>query len=149
MPDIVDRAIRSRMMAGIRSVNTKPELIIRKGLHQLGYRYRLHSKEVPGKPDIVLPAWKAVVFIHGCFWHGHNCRFFKLPQTRTEFWSLKIESNRKRDGIVAETLGKAGWRQLTIWECAVRGKKSVEIDKVIKIADRWIRSKKETLTIRG
>jgi DNA mismatch endonuclease (patch repair protein) len=137
------------MMSGIRGANTKPELIIRRGLHRLGLRYRLHSKLVPGRPDLVFPAFKAAVFVHGCFWHGHDCRFFKMPQTRTEFWSAKISANRNRDAIVREQLKDAGWRQLTIWECAIRGKDTHGVEAIIAQIERWIRSQERCLEIRG
>ena len=94
MPDIVDSATRSRMMAGIRSTNTRPELAIRKALHAAGFRYRLHPRDVPGKPDMAFARYRAAVFVNGCFWHGHDCPLFRLPDTRREFWSAKIERNR-------------------------------------------------------
>jgi DNA mismatch endonuclease (patch repair protein) len=149
MSDIVDAATRSRMMAGIRGRNTRPELTVRRGLHRRGLRYRLHAKEVPGKPDIIFPAHRATVFVNGCFWHGHDCRLFRIPQTRAEFWSAKIASNRKRDAFVSAALAKAGWRQLTIWECAIRGQDIETVEKVIASADRWIRSKEQRLEVRG
>jgi DNA mismatch endonuclease (patch repair protein) len=137
------------MMAGIRSANTKPEVTIRKALHGLGFRYRLHAKNVPGRPDIVFPSRRAAVFVHGCFWHGHSCRFFRMPTTRPEFWKAKIAANQKRDVVVSEKLTEAGWRQLTIWECAIRGRSPDEIAKVIGLAARWIRSKNARLELRG
>ena len=97
MTDIVDKATRSRMMSGIRGKDTRPEVLVRKALHALGFRYRLHNKSLPGKPDLSFPKYKAVIFIHGCFWHGHSCRYFKVPKTRTDFWQDKINSNRLRD----------------------------------------------------
>src|SRR5688572_11362784 len=112
MADIVDPTTRSRMMAGIRSGNTKPELTIRKALHRLGLRYRLHTKGVPGRPDMVFASRKATVFVHGCFWHGHDCRYFRMPTTRPEFWTAKIRANQKRDMVVSELLAEDGWRQL-------------------------------------
>lgn len=136
-------------MAGIRSANTKPEVTIRKALHGLGFRYRLHAKNVPGRPDIVFPSRRAAVFVHGCFWHGHSCRFFRMPTTRPEFWKAKIAANQKRDVVVSEKLTEAGWRQLTIWECAIRGRSPDEIAKVIGLAARWIRSKNARLELRG
>ncbi|WP_028452547.1 very short patch repair endonuclease [Chitinilyticum aquatile] len=120
MADIVDKATRSRMMSGIRSKDTKPEMLIRKALHARGFRFRLHVKDLPGKPDLVLPKYKAVIFINGCFWHGHDCRYFRLPQTRTEFWRAKIEANRKRDQARLAELQQGGWRILVVWECATR-----------------------------
>ncbi len=101
MPDIVAPAVRSRMMAGIRGRNTKPEIFIRKALHARGFRYRLHPRAVPGVPDFTLPRWRAAVFVHGCFWHGHDCPLFRLPGTRPDFWLAKIERNRARDAEVA------------------------------------------------
>lgn len=149
MADIVDPATRSRMMAGIRSGNTKPELTIRKGLHRLGLRYRLHAKNVPGRPDMTFPSRHAAVFVHGCFWHGHDCPFFRLPATRPEFWAAKIAANRNRDAVVSKRLSESGWRQLTIWECAIRGKSPDEVAKAIGLAARWIRSKNAQLQLRG
>lgn len=119
--DIVDKQTRSRMMAGIRGKDTKPELILRRALHARGYRFRLHSKNVPGRPDLVFPKHRAVVFVHGCFWHRHaNCRFATTPSTRPEFWQKKFESNVARDSAVAATLRGRGWRVATVWECALR-----------------------------
>lgn len=124
MIDIVDSATRSRMMAGIRSQNTKPELIIRSLLHRKGFRFRLHVKELPGKPDIVLPKYHAVIFIHGCFWHGHeNCRLFKLPGTRPEFWQEKIFRNQSNDTRAVNLLRDLNWRVCIIWECKIRASK--------------------------
>lgn len=137
------------MMAGIRSTNTKPELTIRRALHSLGLRYRLHSKNVPGRPDMVFKAQHAAVFIHGCFWHGHDCPFFRMPTTRPEFWGAKIAANKKRDVVVSTALAEAGWRQLTIWECAIRGQDAHAVAKVISRAERWIRSKQPSLELRG
>ncbi|MBM6400282.1 very short patch repair endonuclease [Phycicoccus sonneratiae] len=121
MADVVDSATRSRMMASIRSTDTRPELAVRSALHRRGYRFRVHVSSLPGRPDIVLPKWRAVVFVHGCFWHGHDgCRFFRLPQTRAVFWERKIAANRERDVRQVASLKLAGWRVVTIWECAVR-----------------------------
>ncbi len=107
MADIVSRETRSRMMAGIRSRDTKPELAIRRALHAMGYRYRLHGK-LPGRPDLVFPSRNAVIFIHGCFWHGHDCPLFRLPGSRTSFWTTKIDGNRRRDAAALEALAAAG-----------------------------------------
>jgi len=138
--DIVDPTTRSRMMSGIHAKNTSPELIVRKALHARGFRFRVHSAGLPGKPDIVLPKYKAVVLIHGCFWHGHNCRYFKIPQTRTEFWLDKIGKNRARDALQIQNLNSAGWRSLTIWECAIRKMKSTKSDDLIELISEWINS---------
>ena len=121
VPDIVDAATRSRMMAGIPGKNTRPELQIRKALHRMGFRYRLHASRIPGRPDMVFKSYNAVVFVHGCFWHGHNCRFFRLPKTRSHFWRAKITQNRARDVIARNLIADLGWRQLVVWECALRG----------------------------
>lgn len=149
MADIVDSATRSRMMAGIRSKNTKPELTIRRGLHRLGLRYRLHGTNVPGRPDMVFASYRAAVFVHGCFWHGHDCPLFRMPSTRQEFWAAKIAANRKRDATVSHALTEAGWRQLTIWECAIKGKSVGEVGQVVTRAERWIRSQQQRMEIRG
>lgn len=126
MTDIVDCQTRSRMMAGIRGKDTKPELALRRSLHELGYRYRLHVRGIPGKPDLVLPKYKAVIFMHGCFWHRHReCRYANTPSTRQEFWSAKFEANVVRDVAVRLALLQAEWRVATIWECALRTENGV------------------------
>jgi DNA mismatch endonuclease, patch repair protein len=149
VPDIVDKATRSRMMAGIRGKNTKHELAIRKALYRRGFRYRLHSSKIPGKPDLVFHSRKAVIFVHGCFWHGHECSLFRLPSTRTDFWEKKIDSNRERDRKVSGQLSDLGWRQLVIWECAMRGKNAESLETVAERAAGWLRSKKRNAVIRG
>lgn len=108
-------------MAGIRSVNTGPELIVRSALHRQGLRFRLHCASLPGRPDIVLPKWRCVVLVHGCFWHGHGCRLFKIPGTNREFWQSKIDANRKRDAKVMRELRALGWRVEVVHECQLRG----------------------------
>lgn len=123
MADIVSPETRSRMMAGIRGKDTKPEVMVRRLLHRLGYRFRLHRKDLPGRPDIVLPRWSTVVFVNGCYWHGHkHCELYRLPKTRSEFWQGKIEGNRKRDERNYRQLRGAGWRVVLVWECAVSKK---------------------------
>lgn len=134
MTDIVDQATRSRMMSGIKCKNTKPELIIRRFLHAKGFRFRLHVGELPGKPDLVFPKYGAVIFVNGCFWHGHSCKYFKAPSTRTEFWLGKIGSNRERDERNTALLMEAGWRVATIWECAVRS--AVASHSISELTDR-------------
>lgn len=127
---------RSEMMSRIGPKNTKPEMIIRKGLHSLGFRYRLHVKELPGCPDLVLKKYQTAVFIHGCFWHAHDgCRFFRLPKTNTSFWATKLDGNRKRDIDVTNSLLKSGWRVLRIWECAIR---VMPINKIIELIASWV-----------
>lgn len=121
MTDIVDPATRSRMMAAIRGKDTKPEMIVRQFLHGKGFRYRLHVKELPGKPDIVLPKYDAVVFVHGCFWHHHtNCKSAQMPKSNSVFWRNKIMSNVTRDSLNVARLESLGWRTIVVWECEVR-----------------------------
>jgi DNA mismatch endonuclease, patch repair protein len=120
MVDIVDKPTRSRMMAGIRGKNTKPEKIIRSLLHRQGYRFVVHDRRLPGSPDLVFPQFRAVVFVHGCFWHGHTCSYFKWPATRSKFWRAKIERNQENDAKALRALREMGWRTAIIWECALR-----------------------------
>jgi DNA mismatch endonuclease (patch repair protein) len=151
MIDVVDKVTRSRMMSGIQGKNTKPELLVRKYLHGRGLRFRLHAKELPGKPDLVFPKYKAVVFVHGCFWHGHDCPLFKWPTSNALFWRNKIERNRAKDMEVLAALRKAGWRVMVIWECTLKGK--VEIDRLSQTIDSvsyWlVRSKSSFKEISG
>ena len=146
MADVVDPATRSRMMSGIRGKNTKPELFIRKALHARGFRYRLHC-DLPGKPDICLPKHRAVIFVHGCFWHGHDCHLFKWPSTRPEFWRAKIERNRAVDAAAEEALAEAGWRVAVVWECALKGRTSLPIGEVVDKLGEWLRESEDFLTI--
>lgn len=121
MNDIVDPRKRSEMMRNIRSANTKPEMTVRRFLHARGFRYRLHDKKLPGSPDIVLPKYRAVVFVHGCFWHHHaGCRYAYLPKSRQDFWKAKFAANRARDKKLVDELQELGWRVLVFWECALR-----------------------------
>jgi DNA mismatch endonuclease (patch repair protein) len=149
MTDIVDQATRSRMMSGIRGKNTKPEILIRKGLHALGFRYRLHSPKLPGKPDIVLPKYKALILINGCFWHAHNCHLFKWPSTRKEFWEAKILSNTRRDKENLKYYRDAGWKTLVIWECALKGKTKLSLGSILDLTAYWIIYEKCNWNIHG
>lgn len=108
-------------MSRVRAKDTAPEWTVRQLLHSRGLRYRLHRRDLPGKPDIVLPRFLTTLFVHGCFWHGHGCSLFRLPETRTEFWSTKIAANRRRDAITKDALMALGWRSLIVWECAMKG----------------------------
>lgn len=119
-------------MSRIRGTDTKIEQAIRKGLHILGLRYRLGGAGLPGKPDLVFPRYRTVVFVHGCFWHGHDCHLFRLPKTRTEFWRQKIEGNRERDARVIRNLEAAGWRVLVVWECGWRGQPATARDALVR-----------------
>lgn len=149
LSDIVDQATRSRMMAGIRSQNTRPELAVRSALHARGFRYRLHMQELPGKPDMVLRKHSAVILIHGCFWHGHDCPLFRLPGTRTDFWKEKIDRNRERDAEVRESLESSGWRCLTIWECAMRGRGRLDFESLIDAVATWLKKCEQSKELRG
>ncbi|WP_432209059.1 very short patch repair endonuclease [Acinetobacter variabilis] len=148
MADIVDSPTRSRMMAGIRGRNTKPELLIRSLLHRKGFRFRLHVKDLPGKPDIVLPKYRAVIFIHGCFWHGHqDCHLFRLPATRTEFWQEKILRNQTNDSRAVEILLASNWRVCIVWECSIRGARK-DPEKVVSTIADWLSGTEYLLEIR-
>lgn len=149
MADIVSSEKRSLMMAGIKGKNTKPELVIRSGLHALGFRYRIHVKTLPGKPDLVFPKYKAALFIHGCFWHGHGCHLFKWPSSRIDFWTTKINRNKEIDQISVEKLQTAGWRVGTVWECSLKGKTRLPLADVIEKCGQWILSEQDTLEIKG
>jgi DNA mismatch endonuclease (patch repair protein) len=148
MADIVSPAVRSRMMAGIRGTNTKPEITLRRGLFAKGFRYRLHARSLAGKPDIVFPKFGAVIFVHGCFWHGHDCSLFKWPKSNEGFWKTKIDRNRQNDHRTTLTLSADGWRQATVWECALRGKHRLGDEQVVKSCARWLKSKSSTLELR-
>lgn len=120
MADVHPPEIRSKNMRAIRSADTKPELIVRKALFSAGFRYRLHNRELPGRPDIVLAKYRTVIFVHGCFWHGHDCKYFKVPKTRPDFWLAKIGANQVRDQIVVSRLNQSGWHVIQVWECSIR-----------------------------
>ena len=136
MADIVDRKTRSRMMASIKGRNTRPEMALRKALHSLGFRYRLHDRKLPGHPDLVFPKYKAVVFVHGCFWHRHaGCRYATTPASNMEFWERKFYENIKRDSRNMEELLKSGWRVAVVWECAL---KDEDAETVAREVARWL-----------
>ena len=137
-------------MSGIRGKDTKPEIVVRRLLHRLGYRFRLHCKDLPGRPDIVLPKWRTVIFVNGCYWHGHkDCHLFRLPKTRTEFWSKKIEGNQARDQRNYIVLEAAGWKVLVIWECAVSKKKSLTTKQLEIALTAAFKSSESLIDIRG
>jgi DNA mismatch endonuclease, patch repair protein len=116
MADVHNKATRSYNMSMIKGKNTKPEMLVRKFLHANGYRYKLHDKKLPGKPDIVLPKYRTVIFVHGCFWHGHeNCKYYVVPKTRTQWWTDKINRNRANDEKAIKALKKDGWKIICVW----------------------------------
>ncbi len=125
-------------MAAIRGTNTKPELLIRQGLHARGFRYRLHDRKLPGRPDLVLPKYQAVIFVNGCFWHWHNCPLFKWPKTREDFWRDKIGGNVERDQKNMAALKAAGWRVGVVWECALKGKRRLQPATVLDLLNQWL-----------
>jgi DNA mismatch endonuclease, patch repair protein len=148
MPDIVDPATRSRMMSGIRGRNTRIEIAIRKGLFALGYRYRTNVRSLPGRPDIVLPRWKSVILVHGCFWHAHDCGLCRIPATRSDFWRDKLEGNAERDVRNENALKSAGWRIAVVWECALRGQGADALADVVSSLDAWIRGDERMIELR-
>ncbi|ACU89007.1 very short patch repair endonuclease [Desulfomicrobium baculatum] len=143
MTDILSQAERSVLMSKVKSTNTKPERILRSGLHRLGFRYRLNYKALPGKPDLVFPKYKAVIFVHGCYWHRHvGCKHASTPNTNVDFWNLKFSENINRDKFVESELMKMGWRFLIVWECELKKKK---IETIIN-AVLWLDSNVVSLT---
>lgn len=141
MTDVVDRKTRSRMMAGIRGKDTKPELVLRKALHKRGFRYRLHWKDLPGKPDLVFTSRKAVIFVNGCFWHGHiGCAHFKWPKSNTDFWKDKITQTQVRDSVNYDKLVSEGWSLLVVWECAIDKTQSTSASPLTDTVEAWLRS---------
>ncbi|MBL4873056.1 MAG: DNA mismatch endonuclease Vsr [Rhodobacteraceae bacterium] len=151
MVDIVTPEKRSEMMAGISGKNTKPEIFVRQTLHRMGYRFRLHRKDLPGKPDIFLPRYRVAIFVQGCFWHGHgDCHLFRLPKTRVKFWEIKIFDNKERDARMRSELIQAGYRVLDIWECTIKGKTALDTGLLEKELNQFIsNSHKNYHEIRG
>lgn len=137
--DVLTTEQRRLNMSRIRGKDTKPEMLLRRGLHAAGLRFRLHAARLPGKPDMVFPKHSAIIQVHGCFWHGHNCSLFKMPATRPEFWARKIASNRERDVRVSEALQRAGWRLLIVWECSLKGPGRRPVPEVIDYCATFIR----------
>ena len=127
MTDVLTPEQRRRCMSAIRGKDTKPEIIVRSLVHRMGYRFRLHRKDLPGKPDLVFPGRKKIIFVHGCFWHQHpRCRFATRPKTRPDFWANKLDGNRERDKRVRRELRRLGWKVLVVWECQTRDLKKLE-----------------------
>jgi len=147
--DRVSPDVRSRMMSGIKGKNTRPELLLRSALHFRGLRFRLHQKHLPGKPDLVFPRFKAVIFVNGCFWHGHECSLFRWPGTRQEFWRDKIGKTAERDAKSRATLLEAGWRVATVWECAMKGPLRLPVGDVADRCAAWLACSESELEIVG
>lgn len=131
MVDTLTPEKRSWNMSRIRSTNTKPEIIVRQVLHAMGYRFRLHNPNIPGKPDIILPKYKSVIFVHGCFWHRHkDCKYAYNPKSKVEFWQKKFAGNKIRDQFIENKLSELGWNQIVIWECETKDKNHIQ--KILK-----------------
>jgi len=152
MTDVVDRQTRSKMMSAVRAKNTKLEIEIRQRLFAQGFRYRLHTRDLPGTPDIVLPKYSAIVFVHGCFWHYHGCFRSTIPDSRRDWWRKKLEDNRTRDAKVLAELRSNSWRVVVIWECSVRRPgidRQKALDRVCLRVGKFLRSKRNSLEISG
>jgi DNA mismatch endonuclease (patch repair protein) len=147
--DVLTAEQRRRNMSRIRGKDTKPEIQLRRGLHAAGIRFRIHAPGLPGKPDIVLPRYRAAILIHGCFWHGHDCALFKMPATRREFWARKISGNRMRDRRCTRALQMAGWRVLTVWECCLKGPARRPLAEVIDRCLAFIRGEERRASMAG
>lgn len=138
--DTVDKATRSKIMSSVGQRNTGAEIKIRKALHSFGLRYRLHYKSLPGSPDIVFPKYRAVIFVHGCFWHVHGCKYSMLPGTRREFWREKFEANKKRDSKNYDALTQRGWRVFVVWECLIKHRQENELRILCSEIFDWLKS---------
>ncbi|MER5119063.1 MULTISPECIES: very short patch repair endonuclease [Serratia] len=138
MADVHTPAVRSKNMRAIRNQNTAIEKKLSQLLDEAGIAYRTQATDLPGKPDFVIDAYKAVIFVHGCFWHQHDCYLFKIPATRTDFWLKKIDSNVKRDNKVTELLSEQGWRELIIWECAMKGRLKLSTSALSERIEEWL-----------
>lgn len=134
MADRVSKQTRSAIMTSVKSKNTWPEMIVRKILHGMGYRYRLHRKDLPGSPDIVFPGKLKTIFVHGCFWHGHDCRWGNLPKSNVDYWRAKIKTNKKRDSKNQKELRNLGWEVLIVWQCELRATETL-INKLVHYLD--------------
>lgn len=147
--DVLTPEQRRFNMSRIRGKDTKPEMIIRRGLHAAGLRFRLHAKELPGRPDLIFPRHQAAIQVHGCFWHGHHCPMCRLPATRQEFWSAKISGNRKRDQKTSAALLASGWRLLIVWECSLRGRARKSEEEVTSLCIEFILSSRKEAALSG
>ena len=145
MSDIVDQQTRSRMMSSIQGKNTRPEMLLRRALHRMGFRYRLYAKRLPGKPDLVFPKYKAVIFVHGCFWHRHpGCKYTTNPATRPEFWQTKFQDTVERDRATVDRLSTQGWRAGVVWACALRRNQESE---VAELMAEWLKNGQQYIEI--
>ncbi len=139
--DTVDKKTRSRIMASVKQKNTGPEIQLRRILHRLGLRYKLNDSKLPGSPDLVFPRFNAVIFVHGCFWHAHKgCKFSTKPSSRRDYWENKFKANIKRDKKKCDELLKSGWRVLVVWECAIKGKRNRDLEKMGIGVMKWLYS---------
>jgi DNA mismatch endonuclease (patch repair protein) len=145
MPDKFSQETRSRMMSGIKSKGTKPEVKIRKALFHDGFRYRINVKALPGKPDIVLKMYNVVIYVHGCFWHGHDCKYFVWPKSNAEFWEKKINGNKTHDLLVRQEIASMGWRICLFWECVTRDKDYFPV--AISQLETWIKGNNNFLEL--
>lgn len=136
-------------MSGIRGKDTLPEMTVRRGLHARGFRYRLHARGLPGSPDLVFPSRRAVLFVHGCFWHGHDCHLFKWPKSRPEFWRKKIGDNIERDSRALDELRDLGYRVGIVWECALKGKARLAPETVLARCAEWLDGDEPGIVVRG
>jgi DNA mismatch endonuclease (patch repair protein) len=147
--DTVDKATRSYIMSRVGQKNTGPEILLRSSIHAVGLRYRLHDKTLPGSPDLVFPRFRAVAFVHGCYWHSHGCYRSSVPKSRREFWSHKFQTNRIRDERNVSLLLKSGWRVLIVWECALRGQTAKPSSAVAEVVKAWLESSDKVGDIAG
>ena len=147
--DVLTPEQRRRTMSKIRAKNTSLEVLLRQGLHSHGLRYRLHQRNLPGSPDVVFRRFRTALFVHGCFWHAHNCSLFKLPETRRDFWKAKMLSNSERDSRSIHALRSSGWRVVVVWECALRGRGRPDINRVVTKIETFLIGKRDFLEIMG
>ena len=147
--DTVDSKTRSRIMSSVRQKDTGPEWLLRSALHKAGLRYRLHVRKLPGSPDLVFPRFRAVIFVHGCYWHSHGCYKTTVPKSRREFWQRKFSKNRSRDERNIMLLKKCGWRVMTVWECALVGRQAIPLENVVAQVRTWLASMEGRSEIAG
>lgn len=140
---------RSLRMASVRQRDTSPERIIRSLLHRAGFRFRTSVRRLAGSPDIVLPRWRTVIFVHGCFWHGHDCHLYKLPATRTDFWRSKVVANITRDRNAIDALHKAGWKTIVVWQCSITGKSRLKSDALSRVLVAAVNGNTPMIEVRG